>query len=154
MKFCGLTWETSYLESSLISWEETKHRHKTGREWGLFCLMHHHMNLQCQLAEFTSLHDLFRRICKQQLSYVNANAKPLLRFVLAIYTRSFAVQVEPKFFFFNMSPMWHEFCVVFLHFTHVFVLFGMESVTRNLFGYVNCLEEAHQHKKTLLRIFL
>jgi len=79
---------------------------------------------------------------------VNVNAKPLLRFVLVMHTRPFAVQVEPEFFFFNVYPMWHEFCVVFLHFAHVFVLFGMESiVARNLFGYVNCrLEEAHQHK--------
>jgi hypothetical protein len=84
VKFYGLTWETSYFESSLILWEETKLRRKTEREWDLFSLMHNRM-------EVTSLHDLFRRLCKQQLSYVDVNAKLLLRFVLAMHTRPFAV---------------------------------------------------------------
>jgi hypothetical protein len=50
------------------------------------------------------LRDLLRRGRKPQLPYVDAKAAVSFRFVLVIYARLFAVQIEPELFL-EMPPV-------------------------------------------------
>ena len=132
----GLTCD--FLQASLFC-SESSHVRKwsqtsswNGMSWGLF--LQHAPREEASLQNSLFVHDLCHKSLCTTVVVHEYKHNSLMHFLLIVQADAFAMQVEPVIFF-EISPLQHQFCSIFLSTCHHHILIQSrrELVPWNLF---------------------